>query len=59
MGPLASHIGGPMGPLTTPIGGAFQPLGARLLESGPPAETLREVENTFMDAGAKSKFAQN
>jgi hypothetical protein len=40
MGPPASLIGGPMGPLTSPIGGSFQPLGARLLESGPPAETL-------------------
>jgi hypothetical protein len=39
-GPLAFLIGGPMGPLTIPIGGAFQPLGARLLESGPPRETL-------------------
>jgi hypothetical protein len=40
MGPPASLIGGAMGPLTSPIGGAFQPLGARLLESGPLAETL-------------------
>jgi hypothetical protein len=40
MGPFAGLIGGPMGPLALVIGGAFRVLGARLPESGPPAETL-------------------
>jgi hypothetical protein len=59
MGPLAFLIGGPMGPLTNPIGGAFQPLGARLLESGPPRETLHfthaKRKSTKSDVSTLSK----
>jgi hypothetical protein len=58
MGPFAGLIGGPMGPLALMIGGAFRVLGARLPESGPPAETLSQAPLAVVGFGSRLRKSE-